>query len=71
MPPKKSHIYFPLGLDGGRQRFRLNADGSIDWRSNDHYLRNRSGKDTPRLALEKGGVRLRFGLSSKPVDRTL
>jgi len=23
MPPKKSPIYFPLGLDGGRQRFRL------------------------------------------------
>jgi hypothetical protein len=71
MPPKKSHIYFPLGLDGGRQRFRLNADGSIDWRSNDHYLRNRPGRDTPRLALEKGGVRLRFSLPSKPVHRTL
>ncbi|MBN2505155.1 MAG: hypothetical protein JXQ71_00530 [Verrucomicrobia bacterium] len=71
MPPKKSHIYFPLGLDGGRQRFRLNADGSLDWRSNDHYLRNRPGRDTPRLSLEKGGVQLRFGLPSKPSHRTL
>ena len=71
MPPKKSHIYFPLGLDGGRQRFRLNADGSLDWRSNDHYLMNRPGKDTPRLALEKAGASLRFGLPSKPVHRTL
>jgi hypothetical protein len=71
MPPKKSFIYFPLGLDGGRQRFRLNADGSLDWRSNDHYLQGRPGRDTPRLALEKAEVSLRFGLPSKPVHRTL
>ncbi len=71
MPPKKSRIYFPLGLDGGRQRFRLNADGSLDWRSNDHYLANRPGRDTPRLALEKAGVSLRFGLPSQPTQRTL
>jgi hypothetical protein len=71
MPPKKSDIYFPLGLDGGRQRFRLSADGSIDFRSNDHYLRNRPGADTPRLALEKGGVRFGFDLPKKPVSRTL
>ncbi len=71
MPPKKSHIYFPLGLDGGRQRFRLNADGSLDWRSNDHYLRDRPGQDTPRLELEPSGVSLRFGLPAQPVDRTI
>src|ERR1017187_8052516 len=29
MPPKKSHIYLPLGLDSGRQRFRLDADGTV------------------------------------------
>ncbi len=71
MPPKKSHIYFPLGLDGGRQRFRLNADGSIGFRSNDHYLRQRPGRDTPRLALEAGGGALAFGLPDRPVFRTL
>lgn len=71
MPPKKSRIYFPFGLDGGRQRFRLNADGSLEFRSNDHYLRGRPGQDTPRLALEKSGVKLGFGLPSQPVDRTL
>ena len=71
MPPKKSHICFPLGLDGGRERFRLNADGSLDWRSNDHYLRSRPGNDTPRLALEKGGVHLRFDLPPQPMERTL
>jgi hypothetical protein len=71
MPPKKSHIYFPLGLDGGRQRFRLNADGSLNWRSNDHYLKNRPGEDSPRLALEDGDVALGFGLPSVPAHRTL
>ncbi|HOW64181.1 MAG TPA: hypothetical protein P5055_04970 [Candidatus Paceibacterota bacterium] len=71
MPPKKSHIYFPMGLDGGRQRFRLNADGSLNWRSNDHYLKNRPGRDTPRLDLENGDGSLEFGLPSAPTHRTL
>ncbi len=71
IPRKKSRIYFPMGLDGGRQRFRLNADGSINFRYNDNYLQRRPGKDTPRLALEKTPVHVRFGLSDKPADRTL
>ncbi|MBI5386528.1 MAG: hypothetical protein HZA90_17805 [Verrucomicrobia bacterium] len=71
MPRKKSDIYFVLGLDGGRQRFRLNADGSIEFRSNDHYLKNRPGKDTPRLELEKPNVNVRFVLPGKPAHRTL
>jgi hypothetical protein len=71
MPPKKSHIYFPLGLDGGRQRFRLNADGSIDFRSNDHYLKARPGMDTPRLEFEKPNVHVGFGLNGHPSARTL
>jgi hypothetical protein len=71
MPPKRSRIYFPMGWDGGRQRFRLNADGSLDFRSNDSYLRSRPGRDTPRLSLERGPVRIRFGLPGQPVDRSL
>ena len=71
MPRKKSDICFPLGLDGGRQRFRLNADGSLEWRSNDHYLKARPGKDTPRLALEPADMSVGFGLPSRPVHRTL
>lgn len=71
MPPKRSRIYFPLGLDGGRQRFRLNADGSILLRTNDHFLRHRPGKDTPRLDWERGPVHFRFGLPDTPVDRTI
>lgn len=71
MPPKKSRIYYPLGLDGGRQRFRLNADGSIQFRSNDHYLKHRPGADTPRLDLEKSEVSVSFDLSDRPTHRTL
>lgn len=71
MPRKKSDIYFPLGLDGGRQRFRLHASGAVDFRSNDHYLENRPGRDTLRLKLEDGGVHLRFDLPDRPVFRTL
>ena len=71
MPPKKSHIYLPLGLDSGRQRFELDADGSVRFRSNDHFLRGRPGKETPRLALEPASVRFRFQPPLAPVFRTI
>lgn len=71
MPPKRSHIYFPLGLDGGRQRFRLDADGSVTFRTNDHFLEKRPGKDTPRLALEAAPVHIGFGFPDKPDKRTI
>jgi hypothetical protein len=71
MPPKKSHIYLPLGLDSGRQRFRLDADGTVRFRSNDHFLQWRPGKETPRLALEPAPVRFRFQPELVPVFRTI
>ena len=71
MPPKKSHIYLPLGLDSGRERFRLDADGAVSFRSNDHYLQSRPGKDTPRLALEPSPVQFRFQPTRAPVFRTI
>ena len=71
MPPKKSHIVFPLGLDGGRQRFRLEAEGSVVFRSNDHYLQARPGRDTARLKLEPAEVRFRFGPLEQPVERQI
>lgn len=71
LPRKKSDIYFPLGLDGGRQRFRLEPDGSIRVRSNDNYLQRRPGKDTPRLELEPADVVFRFGAFARPTARTL
>ncbi len=71
IPPKKSRIYFPLGLDGGRQRFRLDPDGSVRFRSNDHYLRGRPGQDTPRLQLEPAPVRFSFGPERSPRHREI
>ncbi len=50
MPPKKSAINFPMGLDGGRQRFQLNADGGLRWRANDHYLKNRLAANRASVA---------------------
>jgi hypothetical protein len=69
MPAKKSHIYFPMGLDGGRQRFLVEADGSIRFRSNDHFLRNRPGRDTPRLELERAPTAFHFGSWGQPKAR--
>jgi hypothetical protein len=71
LPRKKSDIYFPLGLDGGRQRFRLDPDGSVRFRSNDDFLRARPGADTPRLALEPPDVQFQFGLPTRPIFRTI
>jgi hypothetical protein len=71
IPRKKSDIYFPLGLDGGRQRFRLDPDGSIGFRHKDELLRQRPGKDTRALELEPPNVRFSFGFPAKPVFRTL
>ena len=56
MPPKKSRICFPLGLDGARQKFRLDAYGEVFIRWNDQYMRDRPGRDTARLQLEKQPV---------------
>ncbi len=69
MPRKKSPIYFPLGLDGGRQRFLVEGDGAVRFRSNDHFLRSRPGQDTPRLYLEPAPVRFGFGPVPRPLRR--
>jgi hypothetical protein len=71
MPAKKSHIYFPLGLDGGRQRFLLEANGSIRLRLNDHFLEGRPGQDTPRLKLEAAPVQIGFAPLGEPSERSL
>src|SRR5262249_6026974 len=71
MPPKKSRIYFPLGLDGGRQRFQLEADGTIRFRLNDNFLQARPGQDTPRSKFEPAPVSISFGPYPQPADRNL
>src|SRR6266568_1184423 len=71
LPRKKSDIYFPLGLDGGRQRFRLEPDGSVRFRSSDRFIQRQPGKDTPRLALEPPDARFQFGPLLRPAFRTI
>jgi hypothetical protein len=69
MPPKKSRIPFVLGMDGARQKFRLDSDGNISFRWDDEYMKVVPARDTPRLALERPPVQVQFGLPDKPVER--
>lgn len=71
MPSKKSRIYFPLGLDGGRQRFLLEPNGGVRFRLNDNFLETRPGKDTARLKLEPAPVAFHFVPCGAPIDRKL
>ena len=71
MPPKKSRICFVLGIDGGRQKFRLDANGEVFIRWNDQFMKGLPARDTPRLDLEKQPVHFRFGLPAQPVERHL
>ena len=43
MPPKKSRICFPIGLDGGREKFRVDANGGVFIRWNDQYMLAQAG----------------------------
>src|SRR5262249_40052069 len=69
MPPKKSRICFILGMDGARQKFRLDRDGEISFRRNDKFMKGLPARDTPRLDLEKPPVQVQFDLPDKPVAR--
>lgn len=71
LPPKKSRICFVLGLDGSRQKFRLDANGDLSLRANDQYLQKLPGRDTRRIQLEKAPLSLRFGLPDEPAERHL
>lgn len=67
-PPKPGRIYLPVGTEGGRQRFGINADGSV-FCVNDR-IDQPVGKDTARRTW--GGNRLdySFGLPDQsPVRR--
>ncbi len=55
-PPKPGRIYLPVGTEGGRQRFGVNADGSV-FCVNDRIDQPR-GKDSARRRW--GGNRLDF-----------
>jgi len=71
MVPKRKPICLPLGTDGGRHKFMLDPDGSVLFRTNDHFLVRCPGKDTDRLNLDQPEQRLSFGLPEIPSFRTL
>ena len=57
IPVKAKDIYFPVGCEGGRQRFGIEPDGSV-FCVNDR-IDQPKGRDSGRLAW--GGNRLRYG----------
>ncbi|HSV74194.1 MAG TPA: hypothetical protein VLH79_10580, partial [Chthonomonadales bacterium] len=70
MPAKKRDIYVPLGLDGGRQRFRLDPGGSLTWRYGTPFLFANPGRDTDRIP-DREPFSATFGLPEHPVMRGL
>jgi len=71
MPPKKSDIVFPMGLDGGRQRFLLHPNGAVEYRIQNHFIAVRPGKDTTLLAQDGERRTLLFDLPDRPSSRTI
>jgi hypothetical protein len=71
MVPKRGRLYLPLATDGGRHKFRLNPDGSVVYRTNNRYLINCPGRDTPKLQSDRAQIRVSFDLPYEPVKRKL
>lgn len=71
MPAKKRSIYFPMGLDGGRQRFLLQPDGAVEYRQNLSYIMARPGRDTERLRDDKDPLAISFEMPAEPAARTI
>lgn len=59
MPPKRSRMYYTLGGEGSRQKFRVDPEGDI--RLYENFIRRVPGKDTPRLGWEGTELRFSFG----------
>lgn len=69
MPLKRSY-YFILGMEGGRQRFRLNPTGEL-WVHRPNFSDKRPGKDNGHF-LWPDGLTYQFGLpASQFAERTL
>ncbi len=59
MPPKRSRMYYTLGGEGSRQKFRVDPEGDVRLYVN--FIRRAPGKDTPRLGWEGTELRFSFG----------
>ncbi|MHB8521843.1 MAG: hypothetical protein ACYDH9_13920, partial [Limisphaerales bacterium] len=65
--PSKRQFYFPVGCEGGRQRFGVDPDGSA-FCVNDRIDQPR-GKDTPRRVWGGNRLQYRFGLPAGTPDQ--
>ena len=66
--PRKGHHYIPLGWEGARQRFGVEANGDVFVHKG--WLKRVGGKDSPHASWEGDGIRFKFGLpDSEPVER--
>lgn len=59
MPPKRSRMYFVIGCEGARQKFRVHPNGDV-WIC-ENFIRRVPGKDTPRLGWEGHALNFSFG----------
>ncbi|NLF18916.1 MAG: hypothetical protein GX595_16925, partial [Lentisphaerae bacterium] len=66
--PGKGRLYFVLGCEGGRQKFRLEPNGDLVLPEN--FIRRVPGRDTGRLLWEGQVLAMRFGLP-EPETRQL
>jgi len=66
MPPKRQ-FYFPVGCEGGRQRFGVDPDGSV-FCVNDR-IDEPPGKDTPKRVWGGNRLRYAFGLPNQTPSR--
>jgi len=68
--PLKRPLYFVLGMEGGRQRFRIDPHGNL-WLKHPLFAEKRPGKDNAQF-LWPNGMSYHFGLPpSDFADRTL
>ncbi|MDO8589600.1 MAG: hypothetical protein Q7T82_21455 [Armatimonadota bacterium] len=58
--PQKNRIYMPLCVEGGRQYFRLQPDGSV--MHDKTWLVRVKSSDTPRADWSKNAITVKFGI---------
>ncbi|MCU0522778.1 MAG: hypothetical protein MUF84_19080 [Anaerolineae bacterium] len=63
--PRKGRLYFVLGCEGGRQKFRLEPNGDLALPQN--FVRRVPGRDTDRLLWRGERLTVRFGLPEPEV----
>ena len=65
--PRKGRLYFVLGCEGGRQKFRLEPNGDLALPQN--FIRRVPGRDTDRLLWLGERLTVRFGLPEPEARR--